>query len=108
MPFANIWERDTHFAKHGHEFGAADPSEYEQLADAFVDGPLASSTHECTRPGVTDRLRFDFGNYYESVACIAPAFVKTFYIVRTKVVARHGGAAAYFAWDCGRVAGVDL
>ena len=103
MPFANVWERDTHFAKHGHEFGAADPAEYEQLADTFMYGPLPASTHECVRPRGVDRIRFDFGSYHEAVACTAPVFLRTFFIVRNKTVARHGGPAAYFAWDCGRL-----
>ena len=108
MAFANAWERDTHFARHGHEFGAADPQEYEQMADAFMYGTMAANTHECTRPQGIDRLRCDFGTYHEADACMAPEFLRTFYIVRAKVVARHGGEAAYFAWDCGRVEGVNL
>ncbi len=105
MPFANAWERDTHFAKHGHEFGVATPLQYEQMADAFMYGPMTAGTHECIRPRGIDRLRFNFGTHHEGVACILPEFLRTFYIVRTKVVTRHGGEAAYFAWDCGRVEG---
>lgn len=108
MPFANLWERDTHFAKHGHEFGAPDPARYEQMADTFMYGPIAATTHECTRPQGIDRIRFDFSSYHEAVACIAPAFLRTFFIARNKTVTRHGGPAAYFAWDCGRVGGVNL
>lgn len=108
MPFASVWERDIHYARHGHEFGAADPAEYEQLADGFMYGFMSTTTHECTRPRATDRVRFDFSNYNEAVACIAPAFLRTFFIARSKTVARHGGPAGYFAWDCGRVRGVDL
>jgi hypothetical protein len=108
MPFSSAWERDTHFAKHGHEFGAADPSEYEQLADAFMYGSLGGHARECMRPSATDRIRFDFATHHEGVACTAPSFVRTFFIVRNRIVARHGGAAAYFAWDCGRVTTVDL
>lgn len=103
MPFASIWERDIHYARHGHEFGAADPSEYERLADAFMYERAALTAHECTRPQGTDRIRFDFANYHEAVASIAPAFLKTFFIVRNKTVARHGGPSGYFAWDCRRV-----
>ncbi len=108
MPFANVWERDTHFAKHGHEFGASEPIQYEQMADAFMFGPMAMDTHECIRPQGIDRLRFSFSTYHEGVACIVPEFVRTFFIVQTKVVTRHAGEAAYFVWDCGRVGGVNL
>ena len=108
MPFANVWERDTHFAKHGHEFGAGSPAEYERMADVFMAGPMAASTRECIRPTGIDRLRFDFNSHHEGIACILPEFLRTFFIVRTKVVTRHGGEAAYFAWDCGRVCGVNL
>lgn len=104
MPFANVWERDIHYARHGHEFGAADPVEYERLADAFMYGAMSTTTHECTRPQGIDRIRFDFANYHEAVARISPAFVKTYFIVRNKTVVRHGGSSGYFAWDCGRVA----
>ena len=108
MPVANFWERDIHFARHGHEFGVDDPAEYEQLADSFMSGPMAASTRECTRPRRSDRIRFDFASYHEAVACVSPFFLRTFFIVRNKTVARHGGPAGYFAWDCGRVRAVDL
>lgn len=107
MPFANVWERNIHFAKHGHEFAAGGPAEYEQLAEAFMYGPAAATTHECTRPRGLDRIRFDFASYHEAVACVAPAFLRTFFVVRNRTVARHGGPTGYFAWDCGRVGGVD-
>ena len=108
MPFASLLERDIHFARHGHEFGAADPAEYEQLAETFMYGAMAATTHECTRPRGIDRIRFDFASYHEAVARIAPAFLKTFFIVRNKTVARHGGPVGYFAWDCGRVEGANI
>ena len=108
MPFASVWERDIHYARHGHEFGAANPSAYEQLADDFMYGPMAATMRECTRPQGLDRIRFDFASYHEAVARIAPAFLKTFFIVRNKTVARHGGPAGYFAWDCGRVEGIEV
>lgn len=112
MAFCNQFERDIHFAKHGHDFGAADASEYEQMADDFMYGPLGPDTHECTRPlgptGVQDELRFDFGTHFEAVACIVPAFIRTFYTVRIMIIARHGGQLGYFAYECGRIAGVNL
>jgi hypothetical protein len=82
MPFASLWERDIHYAKHGHEFGAAHPAEYEWLADAFMYGAMPATTRGCTRPRTMDRIRFDFGSYHEGVARTAPAVLKTFSIVR--------------------------
>jgi hypothetical protein len=108
MPFADPWERDIHFARHGHEFGVGDPAAYEELADAFMYGAMAATTHECTRPQGMDRIRFNFTSYHEAIARLEPPSLKTFFIVRSKTVARHGGPAGHFAWDCGRVAGVDL
>lgn len=108
MPFANAWERDTHFAKHGHKFGSADPLEYEQMADTFMYGPIAEDARECVRPLGIDRLRFGFRTHHLGVSCVSPSFLRTFYVVGTKVVTRHGGETAYFAWDCGRVGAANL
>lgn len=108
MPFANAYERDIHFVKHGHKFGASDALEYERMADEFMFGPLGAQTHECIRPEGIDRIRFDFGTRYEGVACRAPEFLRTFYPVRTTTIARHGGEAAYFAYECSRRGGVNL
>jgi hypothetical protein len=103
MPFLNIFERDLHFTKHGHKFGAPDALEYEKLADAFLYGQMAASTHECVRPSGIDRVRFDDGTHHEGVACIMPEYVRTFYPVKATLIARHGGEAGYFAHECGRV-----
>ena len=108
VPFANTFERDLHFAKHGHKFGAADALQYERMADVFMFGGIGVETHECIRPRNTDRVRFDFGTHYEGVACIVPEFVRTFYPVRAATIARHGDEAGYFAYECGRVSGVNL
>lgn len=112
MPFANNFERDLHFAKHGHKFGAASADEYERMADHFMYGPLDQDTRECTRPvgpkGKQDKLRFGFVTHYQAVACIMPAFVRTFHPVELRFIAKRGGEAGYFAYQCGRMAGVDL
>lgn len=112
MPFRNVLERDLHFTKHGHKFGASDAAEYERMADEFMHGPLGVDTHECKRPvsptGVQDRLRFDFGTHYQGVACIAPVFIRTFHPVELRFILKRGGEAAYFAYQCGRMAGVSL
>ena len=108
MPFANAIERDMHFSKHGHKFGAADAFEYERMADVFMFGAIGIDTRECIRPGNIDRVRFDFGSHYQGVACIVPEFVRTFYPVRARTVANHGGEERYFAYECARISRVNL
>ncbi len=110
MPFANLFERDLHFTKHGHKFGALDAPEYERMADAFMYGPMDDDTSECIRPDGIDRVRFGFVTHYEGIACQVPApeVIRTFYPVRLTTIARHGGEAAYFAFECNRRSGVDL
>lgn len=112
MPFADGFERDLHFKKHGHKFGAADAVEYERMADHFMYGPLDPDARECTRPvgptGVQDKVRFDFGTHYEAIACIVPSFLRTFFPVELRFILRRGGETGYFAYECGRMAGVNL
>lgn len=40
MPFANADLRAIHFGRHGHEFGAANELQYEQMADGFLAGSM--------------------------------------------------------------------
>jgi len=110
MPFVNLFERDLHFTKHGHKFGAADASAYERMADAFMYGPLDDETDECMRPEGIDRVRFGFVTHYEAIARLVPApeTIRTFYPVKWKTIARRGGEAAYFVFECNRRGGVDL
>jgi hypothetical protein len=110
MPFANLFERDLHFTKHGHKFGASDASEYERMADAFMYGPLDDDSRECVRPDGVDRVRFGFVTHYEGITCLIPApeVLRTFYPVKITTISRHGGEAAYFAFECGRRIGLNL
>jgi len=105
MPFANLLERDIHFTKHGHKFGAKDAMEYEELADAFMYGPLDVDTRECTRPTAIDRVRFGFVTHFLGVSCLIPApeVIRTFYKVERTIIAWRGGERAYFSFECGRV-----
>jgi filamentous hemagglutinin len=103
MPFQDTLERDLHFAKHGHEFGASDAIEYERMADAFMFGAMAIEVRECTRPHSGDRIRFGFITYRFGVVCAVPQFVRTFHVVRLPLIMRHGGTAGYFAWQCGKI-----
>ena len=103
MPFANPLERATHFVRHGAEFGCATEAEYEVLAEQFLFGPMDVYTRQCVRPNGNDRLRFraidrDFG-----VACVRPAFIRTFYKVRLLKIHRHGGPEAFFRYECARI-----
>ncbi len=102
VPFANSLESALHFKKHGQKFGRADEFEYEKMADQFLFGIMHADTHECVRPNALDRIRFNYNNRHFGVACILPEFVRTFYPVRPITIAKHGGAAGYFAYECGR------
>lgn len=110
VPFCNVWERDTHFAKHGHKFGATDAMEYERMADSFVFGAMAGDGRDCTRPNDGDRVRFGFVTHLEGIVRRRPEpeCVRSFYPVERTVIARHGGEAAYFARECARIPGVNL
>lgn len=110
MPFCTALERDIHFAKHGQKVGALDPSEYERMADEFMIRPAANDARDCVRPNDGDRVRFGFVTHLEAVArrLPAPECIRTFYPVRPATIARHGGEAAYFLYECGRVAGTNL
>jgi hypothetical protein len=58
MAFVNARQLGMHFGKHGSEFGATSPQEYEQLADMFLVGALRANVQECRRTG-GDVVRFD-------------------------------------------------
>jgi pyocin large subunit-like protein len=47
--FESVAERGRHFSKHGDDFRASNPTEYEELADAFLGGPKPGHVHECVR-----------------------------------------------------------
>jgi hypothetical protein len=103
MPFFDQLERDIHFKKHGAEFGASDPADYERMADAFMFGAIESDARECVRPQGEDRIRFGFITHRLGVACVTPQFIRTFHVVRLRTVRSHRDSAGYFAWQCGRI-----
>ncbi|HVS88751.1 MAG TPA: hypothetical protein VHF01_11105 [Candidatus Acidoferrum sp.] len=109
VPYCNAWELATHFAKHGHKFAASDASEYENIAEAFLNGPLNGDTQECTRPDA-DRVRFGFVTHYFGVTRTVPApeCIRTFYPVKLTTIAGRGGEAGYFNFECGRHSGINL
>lgn len=102
MPFASPNERAIHFAKHGHEFGAATEIDYENLADAFMGGPLTLTMRECTRQNGTDRLRVNIANDHFGVAVVARNIVVTYYIVPFHRKHRCGGIVGFFTFECAR------
>jgi pyocin large subunit-like protein len=55
--FVSVMQLQRHYQDHGADFGCADASEYERLADEFLSGPRQSHVHECTRSG-GDLARF--------------------------------------------------
>ena len=112
MPFQNTHEREIHFVKHGHKFGVPNATEYERMADEFMFGPMLWDTQECVRSigllGTQDRVRFGFRNHHQGIACVTPQFLRTFHPVELRFIAARGGEARYFAYQCGRIGGVDL
>jgi hypothetical protein len=103
VPFVNVLELNIHFAKHGHKFGAATPADYEALADAFLGGAMNATTQECTRPNAVDYLRFDSANRHFGVLCLTNNCVRTFYPASARLIARRGGTAAFFTFECARI-----
>lgn len=109
MPFCNALERDLHFAKHGLKFGATDAAEYERMADTFAFGALAGDARDCTRPNNGDRVRFGFVTHLEGIIRRQPSeCIRSFYPVKAITIARRGDEAAYFAYECARLPGVNL
>ena len=110
MPFCDPLERDMHFVKHGQKFGAGDASEYERMADIFMFGAATDDSRDCIRPNNGDRVRFGFVTHLEGVVrrLPVPECIRTFYPVRRTTIARHGGEARYFAYECARIPGVNL
>lgn len=102
VPFPTVMERDIHFRRHGHEFGVGTPVEYEQMADAFMFGPMNADTHECIQASKPRRNRMDFVTVHFGVAVAVPEVLLTFYIPRPDTVTRHGGVAKLFADYCAR------
>jgi hypothetical protein len=80
------------------------------MADEFIFGPLAADARDCVRPNDGDRVRFGFANHWEGVARRnpVPEFIRTFFPVEQKRIAKRGGEAGYFRYECGRVPGINL
>jgi len=102
MPFANAFERDIHFKKHGSDFGAATEIQYEQMADAFMTAPLTLTMRQCVRPNGTDRVRINIANKHFGVGAVASAIIQTYYIVPFHRYVRRNGIVGFFNYECAR------
>lgn len=56
--FADQAKLDDHFNRHGADFGATSPTQYQQMADNFLTGPRGANTLERTRAN-GDVVRYD-------------------------------------------------
>jgi hypothetical protein len=102
VPFSTVYKRDSHFQRHGHQFGAANAIEYEQMADSFMFGVMNGTTQERLRPNGRMKNRMDFATIHFGSAEVARPIVATFYIPHPDTIARHGGAIQLFADYCAR------
>jgi len=56
--FESIVQLRRHFSEHGHDFGARNADEYEQMADVFLGGSKPEGVHECVGYNRA-RMRYD-------------------------------------------------
>ncbi len=56
--FESVAQLNRHFSEHGSDFGASNPSEYEQMADTFLGVVRPDTVLECPRSRGA-RLRYD-------------------------------------------------
>jgi len=49
-----------HFRRHGGEFDAETPEDYEALADVFLGGSLGTETLECEKASNGDIVRYNY------------------------------------------------
>jgi pyocin large subunit-like protein len=103
VPFATAYQRDSHFKRHGGEFGAATEAEYEAMADRFMLGPMNANTRDCTRSNGDDYLRMDLIRTDFGVTCVTSGFLRTFYRPTTIKIWNRGGTARFLAYECAKV-----
>ena len=99
MPFSNIDQREKHFLKHGHKVGAANPVDYEDLADTFIFGPKDVFTFDCERKNL-DIVRLHFVDYRFAVGDLEQRIVRTFHPKEHHIVDYYGGPLAYLKYEC--------
>jgi pyocin large subunit-like protein len=107
VPFKNVYERDSHFERHGKDFGAATEADYEAMADQFMCyGPQGADVRDCTRlrlTGEEDYLRMDMVKTDFGVTCLTTGFLRTFYRPPTIKIWNRGGARRFLTYECARV-----
>jgi len=102
-----VYQRDSHFKRHGTEFGVHAAAEYEAMADAFMaPGPINVDTLDGTRhrkDGDVDYMRMDTVKSDFGVSCLNRNFLRTFYRPTATKIRNRGGAVGFFAFECARV-----
>lgn len=100
LGFADSIRQGDHFQRHGSDFGAATPKEYEALADLFLGGPASADVLQGTRASNGDLLRYnrvtgEFG------ILTSVGIIRTYYRPDPAV---HGCATneEYFLQECKR------
>jgi len=86
------------FLKHGTDVKALTMVEYEQMADAFLGGPLRSTMRQCVRSRGGDTLRFDVSTEEFGILSAAGQ-IKTYY-VPDRAVHRQASNFDYFLQRC--------
>lgn len=103
VPFRNARERQIHYAKHGHKFGAADEFDYERMADMFMSQPMHADLFECINPtGDHDRNRIEGTTRFFGVA-YGSSLVRTLHIKTASQIAAKGGPLGYVLYKCSEV-----
>jgi pyocin large subunit-like protein len=75
--FESIEQRKLHFRKHGDDFRASNPDDYEQMADIFLAGDKREGVYECAR-ACGAIIRYDPSSEAFGVLD-ANAFIRTYF-----------------------------
>jgi hypothetical protein len=103
VPFPNATQRQLHFVKHGHKFGAVDEFEYERMADTFMTMVMHPNIFECYRSvGTFDRIRLDGLTRFFGVAYNGTV-LRTFHPRSAASIAAKGGPQGFVAFKCAEV-----
>jgi len=98
-----MYQRSSHFMKHGADVGAVDELAYEAMADAFMFGQMNADTRDCTRPNGDDYVRMDLVKTDFGVSCVSTGFLRTFYKPPATKIKNRGGPAMFLASECARM-----
>jgi hypothetical protein len=104
VPFANPYLLQSHYDRHGHEFGVANEREYEQLADRFMSQPPNADLFDgvCVNPrtsGAIDRVRLHGKTRWYGVA-FEVLTVRTFFVQNHREIRDAGGPRAFVDLKC--------